>query len=127
MARDTLQAMLSTGSIGPNHIRAAQTIERMLTRCQPGILAVGRRERIDHARAGGAEALVRFYRDVYQPWRDHLPEPVYEVVVAIIQDGRTATQVDRDKHWRNGTAARWLAHGLDSFARIQHRYDEDAA
>jgi hypothetical protein len=133
---DVFGNLAARGSLPDICVRAGHDIDRIITAVEAGVFAASDP---DTLLAGGVKVsgrrgapqfmAVEGYVDRYFPWTKRLTAPEYRraglpgraviaVVVAVVKDGRTLSDIDRAVGKRKGTAMGLLCDGLREYARV---------
>lgn len=127
LKRDTIEELAYRKTIGPAQEQAADEIHAVFTaRTAQLFTKTQDLDRIHggHSTADWTAALVSAAKR-YDEWAAELSAahtnggpPLLPVCIAIIIDGHTGNDVDRDYRQRKGTACKWLVQALTRYAEM---------
>lgn len=123
LKRCSLETMRSRGLIGMEEIRAADEIARCWFGICGGLFSKAQNvETIRGSGRGMPAGVAEAYTERYKPWADWAGHPsrrhMLAVVVDVVVDGWTVSEIDADRAWRNGSAATYLRDGLERYAQM---------
>ena len=120
----TIEILINKNRLLPEHLRAAQEIEWVMRRVFGFLYAKNNmREPVDGGRSNTlSEKVAQVHQDNFKPWanwfKENKSDPVVSVVLDIVVEGQTATQLDKRHKRRKGWAVDTLIEGLDEYAKM---------
>lgn len=133
---DAFANLASRGSLPELCVRAGLDIDRIMTAVEAGVLAISDPDtlmtggvKVSGRRGAPQFMAVEGYCDRYLPWTRRLLQPDYRraglpgravlaVVIAVVRDGRSPRELDREAGCRNGTCMGLLCDGLREYGRV---------